>query len=573
MNLSGSVVTIFWRLLYGVVGLIKLLGMAFLLGLSLLPLASLLLMVPAVQPDESVLVDSTARNRSFWQRLQFGRRLFAIVSGFIVLIALVATATEVVSHLPLHAGYFSTFARGFLPDRLERSLPPTMIDHWPEVLLLVYLTDLLLLFAIGKVPLGYNLRNLVVRWKTTLLTGFAFTVVVALLVVMLAFVNGVHALTEASGDPSNVFILSDAATDEIFSNLGSGKTIDKLVELKTNVDRDGKPLGRTVGVKRVMIGDTLTWLMSKETYSVLNMPVPNPTKGQPQRRFIQLRAIDDANVASIVHNIELSQGRWFSDIGSKGGVVESVIGEGLARTLGADVGKESLQVGDQFDLALNQYEVVGIMKSDKTTFGSELWAKWSTLKDRTDKDTYSTVVLRVDEDTGIGADAFSRYLEKEFRDPKVKAVPETKYYSDLAKSNKQFLYAIMLIAAVMAIGGVFGVMNTMFAAIAQRTKDIGVLRILGFKRWQILVSFMLESLGIALLGGMLGCALGSFADGFSSRSIMTAGMGGGKSVMLKLTIDLDVILCGILFTFAMGRLGGLLPSLSAMRLGILDTLK
>ena len=245
--------------------------------------------------------------------------------------------------MPLKAGYFSTFAKNFLPDRLERSLPPTLVDHWPEVLLIVYLSDLLLLFAIGKVPLGYNLRNLVVRWKTTLLTGFAFTVVVGLLVVMLAFVNGVHALTETSGDPGNVFILSDAATDEIFSNLSSGDNIDNLAKARTDKDKDGKPLPRTVGVKSAMLTNGPTPLMSKETYSVLNMAIPNPEKGGPQRRFVQLRGIDDIEVAAIVHNLELKEGRWFSGTGSKEGVVEAVIGEGLAGTLGVDLGKPRLR--------------------------------------------------------------------------------------------------------------------------------------------------------------------------------------------------------------------------------------
>jgi ABC-type lipoprotein release transport system permease subunit len=543
--------------------------MAVLLGLSLLPLAALLLMVPAVHPDESVLSDATGRRSS----LRIGRRLFAIASGLVVLVALLAAATEIVSYLPLKPGYFSTFARTFLPARLESALPPPLVDHWPEVLLTVYLSDLLLLFAIGKVPLSYNLRNLAVRWKTTLLTGFAFTVVVGLLVVMLAFVNGVHALTETSGDPGNVFILSDAATDEIFSNLGYGD-IDNIMYQKTYADKDGQRLPRPVGVKSEILGRGPTYWMSKETYSVLNMAIPHPEKGGPQRRFIQLRGIYDAEVAALVHHIELKEGRWFTDTGSKEGVVEAVIGEGLAGTLGADLGKPRLEIGDKFELARDEYEIVGIMKSAKTTFGSELWAKWSTLKERTGRDTFTTVVLRVDNSSGAGAEAFSKFLVDNFRSPRLKAVPETRYYADLAKSNKQFLYAILMIAAVMAIGGVFGVMNTMFAAIAQRTKDIGVLRILGFKRWQILVSFMLESLGIALLGGLLGCLLGSFADGYSAKSIMTAGPGGGgKSVMMKLTIDLDVVLCGVLFSFAMGRLGGLLPSLSAMRLGILESLK
>lgn len=551
----------------------SLLGMAFLLGLSLLPLASLLLMVPAVQPQETILTDSTSRGRS---RLYLGRRLFAVASGFVVLVALLAISIEIVSLLPLKPStYFSSVARSFLPERLVNTLPTTLVQHWPQVLLIVYVSDLFLLAVIGKVPLSYNLRNLTVRWKTTVSTGIAFTVVVGLLVVMLAFVNGVHALTESSGHAGNIFILSDAANDEIFSNLGYGD-IDNLMKASTKVDKDGRPLAKPISVKVVTIRDVETPLMSKETYSVLNMAIPNPTKGGPARRFVQLRGIYDAEVASQVHEIKLKndQSRWFSETGSVDGVVEAVIGEGLAATLGADVGKPSLELGDTFELALNQYRVVGIMESKGSTFGSELWAKWSTLKERTGKGTFSTVVLRLDDETEEGMDAFVRFLEDNYRSPRVKAVSEQKYYADLAKGNKQFFYTILVIAAVMAIGGVFGVMNTMFASIAQRTKDIGVLRILGFKRWQILVSFMLESLGIALFGGLLGCALGSLADGFTAKSIITSGPGGGgKGVVLSLTIDLDVILCGVLFTFAMGRLGGLLPSLSAMRLGILESLK
>jgi ABC-type antimicrobial peptide transport system permease subunit len=132
----------------------------------------------------------------------------------------------------------------------------------------------------------------------------------------------------------------------------------------------------------------------------------------------------------------------------------------------------------------------------------------------------------------------------------------------------------MIVAAIMAIGGVFGIMNTMFAAISQRTRDIGVMRILGFKRWQVLVSFMLESLVIALVGGLVGVAIGTLADGFTATSILSGGAGGGgKFVVLRMSVGADLMLLGVVFTLAMGRLGGLVPALSAMRLGILDSLR
>src|SRR5262249_36343038 len=141
-------------------------------------------------------------------------------------------------------------------------------------------------------------------------------------------------------------------------------------------------------------------------------------------------------------------------------------------------------------------------------------------------------------------------------------------------TNQQFLVAIIFVGIVMAIGGVFGVMNTMFAAISQRINDIAVLRILGFAPWQVLVSFLLESLLIALAGGLLGCAVGSLAGGWTASSIVSGGQGGGgKSVVLKLTVDSTILTAGLLFTLIMGGLGGLLPALSAMRLKPLESLR
>lgn len=127
----------------------------------------------------------------------------------------------------------------------------------------------------------------------------------------------------------------------------------------------------------------------------------------------------------------------------------------------------------------------------------------------------------------------------------------------------------------MAIGGMFGIMNTMFAAIAQRTKDIGVLRIVGFARNQVLISFLLESMVLALVGGLMGCAIGSFADGWTAKSIVSSGPGGGggKFVVLQLDVDLEIMLTGLVISLLMGLVGGLLPALSAMRLRPLESMR
>ncbi len=166
-----------------------------------------------------------------------------------------------------------------------------------------------------------------------------------------------------------------------------------------------------------------------------------------------------------------------------------------------------------------------------------------------------------------------QYFAKEYKRTPVQAEVETDYYASLSNTNQQFLYAIVFVTVVMSLGGTFGVMNTMFAAISQRTTDIGVLRLLGYSRWQLLRSFLLESLLIAALGGLLGCALGSLADGLSATSLVSNGPGGGKSVVLRLAIDLRILGAGMLLALTMGVLGGVLPSLAAMRTRPLQALR
>ncbi len=436
----------------------------------------------------------------------------------------------------------------------------------------------ILLIFIGRVPLGYNLRNLVVRWRTTALTALAFTVVVALVVVMLAFVNGMNRLTENSGQPGNVIVLSDGATDELFSNLAFGDTSD--VERKVaprlrpfiEKDRQGNPL------------------CSREVYIVANQPLPTAPGEPTRRRFVQIRGLDDALMASRVHGLKLLKGEWFTAVGVRklpagGGAsageetaIQAVLGEGVARQLAKDQGGGRLGIGDVFELGPSQesedvrvqkWVVVGILDSAGSTFDSEIWAKRGNVGPMFGKDNYTTIVLRTRSATS--AAEVARDLANQT--PPLGAKTETEYYSKLAETNRQFLVAIIFVAVIMAVGGIFGVMNTMFAAISQRTKDIGVLRILGFARWQILVSFFLESLAIALAGGLLGCALALLVDGRTATSIVSSGQGGGKSVVLHLVVDAHTLAVGVLFTLVMGALGGLVPALSAMRLKPLDSLR
>jgi putative ABC transport system permease protein len=426
------------------------------------------------------------------------------------------------------------------------------------------------LLPVAKVPVRYNFRNLQVRWLTSLATACAFTVVIFLLTFMLAFVKGMDRLTESSGRAGNVMILSDGATDESFSNLPPA-SIEELPSDMQSV---------------VMRGPDGKYLATKEVYVIVTHTIPNATPGGRQRRFVQMRGLNDVRLAADVHQIELGQGEWFTSSGvrevtyqDKGTTIkatapEVVLGNGVAKTFGADLGKPTLLPGDVVEIGPRRWYVSGIMKESNSSFGSEIWALDTHVQETFGRrNSYSSFVVRTKEEH-IGSEAAKKLKENRSGQRSYNAQTEQEYFAKMRGTNDQFRYAIIFVAIILAVGGVLGVMNTMFAAISQRTKDIGVMRLLGFTRFQILCSFLLESLLIALVGGVLGCALGLLFDGTTVSSIVSSGAGGGgKSVILRMTVDLSVLISAGILTFFMGAVGGFIPSVSAMRLKPLESLR
>jgi hypothetical protein len=605
-------------------------------GLSLLPLSSLIVALPAVSPNEAVLTETVTPVSSWYRRLL--RRILAVFAGLIVLASLLAVSVELVSSVGLpdrgRVGAVMEKVLGVAPYRvfdpkasfadavpgekrpktsialfgemtkdererlkakgwtdaqirylcepLTQRLPRVLVQHWPFVFLAVYGFDLLLLLAVGKVPLAYNVRNLVVRRVTAGLTAMVFAVVVGLIVVLLAFVNGMYELNENSGVPGNVIVLSDGSTDEVFSNLGYGD-VDNIPREVATLDADGGPLAVPVKIKESTgLDGKPSFLISKEIYFTVNQAIPSPNGGVPRRRFLAMRAMDDAKLSGEVHNVKLYPGgEWFGRAGVQAGpggkqYIQTVIGEGVASILGEDYGKARLGVGDTFQIGDTDWIITGVMQSEGQTSGSEIWVQNTSLVTKPfGKDKYTTVIMRTVPETQDAARAMAYHLQYRYDQQKLKTFSEKDYYLELTKTNEDFLFWIIVLAVVMALGGVFGVMMTMFASIAARIKEVGMLRILGFKRWQILISFMLESLAIAFVGGILGCLIGMISNGFEATSTLGGGGGGGggKRVLLKLTVDYQTVAAGMLFTLVMGRIGGLVPALSAMRMKILDTLK
>ena len=413
------------------------------------------------------------------------------------------------------------------------------------------------ILPIPKVPLIYNLRNLQVRWLTLLLTSMAIVLVVALLTLMLAFVKGMDRLTEGTANPANVVILADGANDEAFSRLEpfGVQLLPKEVQDEVAKSPDDK------------------FLFSKEVYVVVTHQGMLPSGQKGKRRFCQMRGLEDPAVSGLVHGITLNQsvpgkpGQWFSPTGEK----EVVLGSGVARLFAHDVGKETLEPGDKIEIGKWTWRVAGIMNPSSSTFGSEIWVHDSIVQTNFGRNnSYSSFVAQVKDPNRIAAAVMAL---KDLNTIKFNVTPEKEYYAKLTATNEQFRATMLFVAMVMAIGGVLGVMITMFAAVSQRMRDIGVLRLLGYARWQILASFLLESLAIGLVGGILGVGIGALCDGITATSILSGSGGGGKSVVLRLTVDASVIGTGLVFALVMAALGGILPAINATRLRPLESLR
>jgi ABC-type lipoprotein release transport system permease subunit len=328
-------------------------------------------------------------------------------------------------------------------------------------------------------------------------------------------------------------------------------------------------------------------LVSRETYVVVNQPVRIKQPGRPRGRFTQVRGVDDATMSGAVHALDLQPGgEWISpegvrDAGGGETYIQAVIGEGIARELGHDrppeelaqaKNPERLDVGETFPLGGRAWLVVGVIRYSGATFDSEVWAKRDIVGKQFGKPSYTSLVLR----TAGAAEArkLEQFLNTSYSKAAVQAYRETDYFAALAETSKQFLGSIIVLTVIMSLGGVMGVMNTMFAAVAQRSKDIGVLRILGFSRLDVQASFLLESLVLALAGGTLGCALGALVHGQQAASVISRNEpGSSKFVVLEMIVSGDIIAVGLAVALIIGLIGGILPSIWAMLVRPLESMR
>ncbi len=382
-------------------------------------------------------------------------------------------------------------------------------------------------------PLTYNLRNVLIRWRATLATvlGVALVVAVYMLVQMLAI--GLEKSSRNTGDPRNIMIVRKGSTAESSSIITLEQT--KLIEYLPQIDRNtqGQPL------------------LSADLVVLVNLP---RQEGNGESHVL-FRGISPAGM-ELRPQVTLVAGRWFAP-----GQREVVVSRRLAGRF-ANFG-----LANKFKIASRELTVVGWMDGNNSAFDSEAWMDADEARALFNREQYSSVLARVSDPAA--AQKFIGRIESEKR-LALRADLETKYYSAQTMTAMPIKILGNFLATAMSIGAIFAAMNTMYASVGSRTREIGTLRVLGFRRRTILLSFLLEGAFLALVGGVLGCVLSLGMHGYTTATISLESF---SESVFQFRITYLLALKGLLFSVLVGVLGSLLPAMRASRLPVIAALK
>ena len=359
--------------------------------------------------------------------------------------------------------------------------------------------------------------------------------VVAVLVGILSMAVGFTLAMTASGSDDKAIILRSGADSEMVSGLDHETT---------------RIIADAPGVARGSNGP----LSSPELYVMIN--VPKRSTGTDAN--VPLRGVDPAAV-QVRGNIGIMAGRM-----NEWGKSEVIAGVGAAQEFGG------LDVGGTIKVGQSEWPVVGIFSAGGGTAESEIWTDGKLLQAAFNRgDTYQSVYVKLN-----SAGAFQQFKDSLTSDPRlnVKAARESDYFAEHSVVLTELIDTLgILIAALMAIGAVFGALNTMYSAVAARTREIATLRALGFGSGAIVVSLMLESLALALAGGCLGGGLAWLA--FNNFHTSTMNWQSFSQVAFAFRVTPGLLLRGMIWAAVIGLIGGLFPAIRAARLPIAAALR
>jgi len=384
------------------------------------------------------------------------------------------------------------------------------------------------------VPLQYNIRNLRLRKGATVMTALGIALTVTTAIFIMALLAGLRDAFASSGDPNNILVLRKGATSELTAG---------------GVDRDVLPVIRTLpGVARDPKGEAL---VSGEDISVIVLPRTDGTgETNVTVRFMTPIGIE------LRPNVKLAEGRWFTP-GQREIVVSKSIHKRFAQA----------NLGDQIWIGKGNWTVVGIFDSGGSAHDSEMWADVNQLASDYDRTFYNSLYVKATDP--VAADALKNRVTDDQR-LELSGMLETDYFEEQTRTGRPIKFVGVIVAVIMAIGSCFAAMNTMYAAVAYRSREIATLRVIGFSRPSILTSFVFESLLLSLLGALVGIIL---MLPFNGMTTGTQNPITWSEAVFSLRLTPMVLGTAVVFALLMGLFGGLAPAWHAARREILASLR
>lgn len=416
-----------------------------------------------------------------------------------------------------------------------------MLPWYAVLALVVALVLWLVLTRSGRLALEatrIGIASLPQRWGASSVIVVGIAGVVGVLVAMLAMGAGFEATLKQTGNDSTAIILRGGSQAETNSVITRDQV--PLVSALAGIAKgpDGRPA------------------ISPELSQVVNMV----TRADHTDANAQLRGVGEA-AWTLRPQVKIVEGRRFNP-----GMRELVIGQG-ARKQYVDQQFKDLKPGSQLELANQIWTVVGIFASGDS-HDSELWADGETLASTYRRSAYQSVTVKLD-----GKDGFNQLKSAMAADPRLKLDVDTTrhYYAKQSEGLSKFLRVLgIVIGSIMAVGAVFGALNTMYAAVAGRAREIATMRAIGFRGLPVVVAVMLETMLLALIGGLVGGAIAWLV--FNGYSVSTLG-NNFSQVMFQFKVSPELLWNGIKWALGIGLVGGLFPALRAARLPVTEALR
>jgi len=397
--------------------------------------------------------------------------------------------------------------------------------------ILAYLVWLVWALVAYPIPLSYNLRSLWQRKVSSLATASAIALVVGIFVVVLSLAQGLSKAFISSGRPDQALVLRPNARFELNSSIERDRM--RILKVHPLVKRDGE-----------------TPMASAEVVVVKLFPMADGTDNNVTVRGLERMGI------TLRPQVRLVQGRWF-----RPGISEVVVPRKMqGRFPGMEVGR-SLRMGGR------DWQIVGAFDAGGASYESEVWSDVNDVMQAFRREAYSVLLARLGSPERV--EGFTKAVDDDKR-LKLEVIRETDYFKELTKAGDPIKILGNLITLILTGAAIFAAMNTMYAAVAGRTKEIGTLRALGFRQREILASFQWESIFLCLTGGILGSGLALFANGIQTG---TTSFETFSDVSFAFTITPGLMAQGVAFSLIMGLLGGLLPAWRASRIPLTEAMK